>query len=72
MVLNRSYFGKIFKRCCWEISSGILINYRMVKATELLRLTQLSVQEIGNAVGYPNALHFSRAFKNIYGVSPRT
>ena len=44
----------------------------MVKATELLRLTQLSVQEIGNAVGYPNALHFSRAFKNIYGVSPRT
>ena len=43
----------------------------MIKATELLRLTQLSIQEIGNAVGYPNALHFSRAFKNVYGVSPR-
>ena len=27
--------------------------------------------EIGNAVGYPNQLHFSRAFKSIYGVSPR-
>ena len=22
-------------------------------------------------VGYPNALHFSRAFKQIYGMSPR-
>jgi len=70
--LNRSYFGKIFKDAVGKSPQEFLINYRMVKATELLRLTQLSVQEIGNAVGYPNALHFSRAFKNIYGVSPRT
>ena len=27
--------------------------------------------DIGSAVGYENQLHFSRAFKNIYGVSPR-
>ena len=44
----------------------------MNKAAELLKLTQLNVGDIGNAVGYPNALHFSRAFKNVYGVSPRT
>ena len=31
----------------------------------------LSIADIGNAVGYPNQLHFSRAFKNVYGVSPR-
>lgn len=43
----------------------------MIKATELLRYTSLSVADIGNAVGYPNALHFSRAFKNRYGMSPR-
>ena len=30
-----------------------------------------STMAIGNAVGYPNQLHFSRAFKNVYGVSPR-
>ena len=48
-----------------------LIAYRMTKATELLKLTQLSVSDIGNAVGYPNQLHFSRAFKNVYGISPR-
>ena len=46
------------------------LNYRMIKATELLKLTKLSIQDIGNAVGYPNALHFSRAFKNVYGISP--
>lgn len=43
----------------------------MVKATELLKLTTLSIADIGTAVGYGNPLHFSRAFKNIYGVSPR-
>jgi AraC-like DNA-binding protein len=43
----------------------------MKKATVLLKLTRLSIADIGNAVGYPNQLHFSRAFKSIYGVSPR-
>ena len=44
----------------------------MTKAAELLKLTTLSIGDIGSAVGYENALHFSRAFKNVYGVSPRT
>lgn len=33
--------------------------------------TDLSIADIGNAVGYPNQLHFSRAFKNVYGIPPR-
>lgn len=69
--LNRSYFGKIFKDAVGKSPQEFLMNYRMIKATELLQLTKLSIQDIGNAVGYPNALHFSRAFKNVYGVSPR-
>lgn len=43
----------------------------MIKAAELLKLTKLSIKDVGNAVGYSNQLHFSRAFKNIYGISPR-
>ena len=70
--LNRSYFGKIFKDSVGKSPQEFLIHYRMIKATELLRMTKKSVQEIGNAVGYPNALHFSRAFKNVYGLSPRS
>ena len=41
------------------------MNYRMIKATELLKLTSLSIADVGSAVGYENQLHFSRAFKNI-------
>lgn len=69
--LNRSYFGKIFKNAVRKSPQEFLLNYRMIKATELLKLTQLSVGDISIAVGYANQLHFSRAFKNIYGISPR-
>lgn len=69
--LNRSYFGKIFRETMEKSPQEFLMSYRMAKAAELLKLTQLSIGDIGNAVGYPNQLHFSRAFKNIYGISPR-
>ena len=69
--LNRTYFGRIFKETVGKSPQQFLLSYRMAKAAELLKLTELSISDIGNAVGYPNQLHFSRAFKNVYGVSPR-
>lgn len=69
--LNRSYFGKIFRESVGTNPQEFLIKYRMSKAAELLKLTELSIHDISNAVGYENQLHFSRAFKNIYHVSPR-
>lgn len=69
--LNRSYFGKIFKEAVGKSPQEFLLSYRMVKATELLKLTKLSIGDISSAVGYDNQLHFSRAFKGIYGVSPK-
>ena len=69
--LNRTYFGRIFKETVGKSPQQFLLNYRMTKAPELLKLTSLSVSDIGNAVGYPNQLHFSRAYKNVYGASPR-
>ena len=69
--INRSYFGKIFRKSIGRSPQEFLMNYRMVKATELLKLTSLSIAEIGSAVGYENQLHFSRAFKTVYGISPR-
>lgn len=69
--LNRSYFGKIFHENMGKSPQEFLISYRMTKAAELLKLTKLSIGDVGNAVGYPNQLHFSRAFKNVYGISPR-
>lgn len=69
--LNRSYFGKIFREAVGKSPQEFLISYRMNKAAELLKLTKLSIGDISNAVGYANQLHFSRAFKSVYGISPK-
>lgn len=70
--LNRSYFGKIFKEIMGLAPQEFLIQYRMSRAAELLKTSDIPVKDISVQVGYPNQLHFSRAFKNVYGVSPRT
>ena len=68
--LNRSYFGKLFKETLGQSPQQYLIQYRMTKASELLKGTRIPVAEIGRSVGYENQLHFSRAFKNVFGISP--
>ena len=70
--LNRSYLGKIFRESMNQTLQQFLIYYRMNRATELLKFTEMSVNEVGRLVGYPNQLHFSRAFKNVFGISPNS
>lgn len=69
--INRSYLGRIFHANTGRSPQEFLIRYRMTKAAELLKLTTLSIGKISTAIGYENPLHFSRAFKNVYGISPR-
>ena len=69
--LNRSYFGKIFRQSTGKSPQRFLMNYRMIKAAEMLVMTKRPINEIGASVGYENQMHFSRAFRTIYGVSPR-
>lgn len=69
--LNRSYFGKIFREAVGKSPQEFLISYRMSKAAELLKLNSLAIKDISGRVGYPSQLHFSRAFKKVYGMAPR-
>lgn len=69
--LNRSYFGKIFRDTVGESPQEFLLHYRMARAAQLLKETKQPIGEIAPQVGYANQLHFSRAFKNVHGVSPR-
>jgi AraC-like DNA-binding protein len=69
--LDRSYLGKIFKKVLNSTPQDFLIRYRINKACELLKTTNLHIGEICATVGYPNQLIFSRAFKSQVGKSPR-
>lgn len=69
--LNRSYFSKLFRDVMGCPPQEFLIRLRLSRAVELMRTTKSSIGDISAACGYPNQLHFSRAFKKRYGVSPR-
>lgn len=69
--LDRSYFGRIFRDTMGSSPQKFLMIYRMAKAEKLLKESKMPIGKISTMVGYSNQLHFSRAFKEIYGVSPR-
>ena len=69
--LDRSYFGRIFRDAMGSSPQKFLMIYRMAKAEKLLKESKMPIGKISTMVGYANQLHFSRAFKDIYGISPR-
>jgi AraC-like DNA-binding protein len=50
--------------------SRYLGNLRLERAAELLRSGRLNVTEAATAVGYSSLSHFSKAFAEMFGVSP--
>lgn len=69
--LNRTYFSKLFKKITAKSPQDFLIQYRMNKACELLRSTDLPVSQVAQMVGYCNPFHFTRAFKKVLQVPPK-
>ena len=68
--INRSYLNRLFKESTGKTLQNFLMYYRMNRAAELLKVSELTVNEIGKRCGYQNQLHFSRAFNTIFGLSP--
>ncbi|MCI8808190.1 MAG: AraC family transcriptional regulator [Oscillospiraceae bacterium] len=69
--LNRSYFSKLFRENMGCPPQEFLIRLRLSKAADQMKDTKAPIGEIAAVCGYPNQLHFSRAFKKRYGLSPR-
>lgn len=72
LSMGYSNFRKTFKSTTGISPSQFLINLRIKKAVELLRLTELSIKEISYQVGFKCEFYFSKVFKNKTGISPST
>lgn len=70
--INEHKLKNGFKQLYGTSVYRFLTHERLKRATLLLQNTSLPVKRIAQLVGFKNMSHFSKAFKNQYGVSPRT
>lgn len=61
----------IFKEYMDCTPIGFLTEFRLQKAVELLRETDMSITEIAYETGFSGASYFAETFKNSFGCSPR-
>ena len=70
VFLSQEYFSRLFKEEVGENFSTYLTNYRLNKAEQLLKNSDMKVGEIALEVGYQNPSYFSKTYKKYKGISP--
>lgn len=70
VCINRSYLYTLFKTHLGVSPQDYLANYRISHATELLTMTELSIESIALSCGYTDPLIFSKVFKTKKGQTP--
>lgn len=68
--VDRAYLSKIFKHATGCTLQEYLIQFRIKRAKQLLKDTELSVQYVSYSVGYNDPFTFSKVFKKQTGCAP--
>lgn len=67
---NANYLSNMLKKSTGKPFSELVRTQRMIRAAELLRQTELSIEEIAAAVGYESTGFFYEKFTESYGSTP--
>jgi two-component system response regulator YesN len=70
VAMSRTYLSNLFKQETGTTIWNYLISIRMLHARKLLLGSSLKSYEIALKVGYENSIHFSKLFKDHYGLTP--
>jgi len=70
LSIHPDYLRQMFKQQLGESPMHYLIRKRLDCACELLKISELSIKEIGDQVGLENPYYFSRLFKSRMKTSP--
>lgn len=68
--LSPSWFSTVFKRTYGVSPHQFLLSLRVNHAADLLRTTELSIENIAMYCGFADVYHFSKAFRKKMGESP--
>lgn len=70
--ISQSSLYRCFRKKYNMSPKRFILEYRIQRACLLLEKKTYSIREISNSVGFEDPLYFSRAFKLIKGMSPRS
>lgn len=69
--IDKYYLTKIFKETYGVTITAYILSMRITRAKSLLRFTDMTIEEVGAAVGMSEANYFARSFKKMEGIAPR-
>ncbi len=70
VCVNRSYLYTLFENHIGMSPQRFLSSFRIAKAAELLKTTELPIESVAISCGYSDPLVFSKAFRQSQGISP--
>ena len=68
--LSQRQLQRLFQRYLMTTPSKHYLQIRLLRAHELLRQTRLSLVEIASMTGFASSSHFSKTYKELYGLTP--
>lgn len=68
--LSKYYFSRIFRSQTGQSPYNWLLRYRLNQSKQLLRNSNLSIQQIGRSCGFKDVNHFIRTFKKYTDETP--
>ncbi|MBE9207488.1 DNA-binding response regulator [Nostoc sp. LEGE 06077] len=68
---SRAYLTNRVAKQTGETVNGWIVKRRMMAARSLLKNTNQTIEQIAIALGYQNACHFSRQFRQHHGIPPK-
>lgn len=62
--------NRVFRKSISQTPFEYLMSYRLEKAREMLKETELSITEIGAMCGFSDSTYFGKQFRKVYRISP--
>ncbi|SDC68359.1 AraC family transcriptional regulator [Niabella drilacis] len=72
LAVSYSKFRKDFKQVTGQPPNQYHLEIRLKRAAELLCTTHLTINDIADQTGFATVFYFSRSFKKVYKISPKT
>ncbi len=70
--MSEAHFVRSFINAFGQAPAKYVRERRIVRASELLVATDMSIEDVSEKCGFSNRFHFSRIFKQIIGLPPAT